>query len=167
MKHRSPLWPVFVFGIIGIACLSGLTGRAALVTEPADSLPDALAKAHTYYRTTPKPTAHLGTPRVFRVPATGSMVPLIDSGHVAVIEFIRFEDVRPGDLVGFVLIQSPADMVRYGRGHISYFMHEVVRVTPKRIYTSGTYSMNNRQPRLESFGPNELIGIIRRSWQFR
>lgn len=167
MKHRSPLWPVFVFGIIGIACLSCLTGRAALITERADSLSDAFAKANAYYATAPKPTAYPHVKRVFRVPPTGSMRALIDSNHVAVVERVAFAAVRVGDIAAFACVRSPADMTRYGTPRVTYLMHEVIRVTPTRIYTRGLESINNPYPAVESFGPSELVGVIRRSWRFR
>ena len=137
---------------------------AQLVTTPAPNLDTAYREARTYQASAPKIFTHSQVRRVFRIPPTGSMRPLLDDSHVAVLEGLRFEDIQPGDIVGFLHVRTPRQVVEWGRGS-SYLLHQVIAVRGGRVYTQGLEGLHNPYPATESFGPLEFVGVVRRTWR--
>lgn len=146
-----------------LACLC-LTAHAQFQTTPAPDLDTAYREARTYQASAPKIFTHSQVRRVFRILPTGSMRPLLDDSHVAVLEGIRFEDIRPGDIVAFLHVRTPRQAVEWGRGS-SYLLHQVIAVRGGRVYTQGLETINNPFPKVESFGPAEFVGVVRRTWR--
>lgn len=149
--------------VLLLACLC-LTAHAQLQTTPAPDLGTAYREARTYQASAPKIFTHSQVRRVFRIPPTGSMRPLLDSDHVAVLEGLPFEDIQPGDIVAFLHLRTPRQVVEWGRGS-SYLLHQVVRVSGGRVYTQGLEGLHNPYPATESFGPLEFVGVVRRTWR--
>lgn len=147
-----------------LACCLCLTAQAQLQTTLAPDLDAAYREARTYQAAAPKVFTHSNVRRVFRVPPTGSMRPLLDDSHVAVIEGLPFDEIRPGDIVAFLHVRSAREAVAWGRGS-SYLLHQVVRVSGGRVYTQGLETINNPWPPVESFGPAEFVGVVRRTWR--
>lgn len=147
-----------------LTCCLAVTASAQLTTTPAANLDTAYREARTYQAAAPKVFTHSNVRRVFRVPPTGSMRPLLDDSHVAVIEGLPYAAIKPGDIVAFLHVRSAREAVEWGRGS-SYLLHQVVRVSGGRVYTQGLESINNPFPPVESFGPLEFVGVVRRSWR--
>lgn len=141
-----------------------VTASAQLTTTPAPDLDTAYREARTYQAAAPKVFTHSNVRRVFRCLPTGSMRPLLDSDHVVVLEGLPFADIKPGDIVAFLHVRSAREAVEWGRGS-SYLLHQVVRVSGGRVYTQGLESINNPFPPVESFGPAEFVGVVRRTWR--